>query len=78
VVIMIIACRRVRVNLGGYAYGGRVYFGTGAPLYYVEFADGRSMHVRAFSRKAAMDKARGMPSYYLGVRSEPVLFESND
>lgn len=50
----IVMCRKVRVNQGGYAYSGRHYFGTGVPLYYVECENGRSDHVRAFSRDAAI------------------------
>jgi hypothetical protein len=63
-------CRKVYVNQQGYAYSGKQYFGTGAPLYYVEFADGTSFHVRAFSRAAAIKQARH-PRF-------DTLFESNE
>lgn len=63
----IVACRRVRLNRGGYAYGGWQYFGTGIPLYYVEFRDGRSGHVRAWSREQAMTTAVARPGYW-GIR----------
>ena len=57
--VRVTICRRVYVNRQGYAYGGRQYFGTGAPLYYYEIADGRSGHVRAFSRKLAINQVQG-------------------
>jgi hypothetical protein len=62
-----IICRRVRLNSGGYAYGGWQYFGTGAPLYYVEFPDGRSGHVRSGDRKGAIETAVEKPGYW-GIR----------
>ena len=57
-------CRKVPLSRGGYAYKGTQYFGAGRPLYYVEFADGRSGHVRAESRNDAATKATENPSYW--------------
>jgi hypothetical protein len=57
-------CHKVRVNSQGYAYGGQQYFGTGAPLYYAEFEDGRSGHVRASSRDEAIKAAIARPNYW--------------
>jgi len=61
---MRIVCRKVYVNSGGYAYGGHQYFGTGPQLYYVEFPDGRSGHVRARSRPEAIEEAKTRPGYW--------------
>jgi hypothetical protein len=55
--VTVTVCRKVRVNNQGYAYGGRQYFGTGAPLYYYELSDGSSGHLRAFSREDALKQA---------------------
>jgi hypothetical protein len=62
-------CRKVFVNQQGYAYSGKQYFGTGAPLYFVMFEDGTNFHVRASSRAAAIKQARH-PRF-------ETLFESN-
>lgn len=61
--IKVLACHKVRVNGGGYDWAGR-YWGTGAPLYYIEFADGRNGHVRASSRKDAIATAIEKPAYW--------------
>lgn len=63
----VVVARKVPVNSQGYAYGGNQYFGIGAPLYYVEFADGRSGHVRASSRIEAIATATEKPNYW-GIR----------
>ena len=60
-------CRKIRVNRGGYAYGGRHYFGSGPPLYYVEFPSGACGHVRAKSRAEAIEEAKTRP-WYWGIR----------
>lgn len=60
-------CHRVRVNVDGYAYSGGQYFGAGLPLYYVEFPDGRSGHVRAPDRDGAIKTAQDRLRYW-GIR----------
>jgi len=58
-----IICHKVRLNQGGYdCFGG--YFGFGAPLYWIEFPDGRSGHVRASSRADAIQTAIDIPDYW--------------
>lgn len=61
---MKIICHKVRVNAQGYAYSGMQYFGTGQQLYFVELDDGRSGHVRASSRKEAIETALARPAYW--------------
>ena len=49
--------QRVRLNSGGYDAGG-AYWGVGAPLFYVEDADGNSQYLRAHDRDDAKCKIR--------------------
>jgi len=63
-------CRKVRLNAEGYAYGGRHYFGSGPPLYYVELVTPGGVvsgHVRAKSRAEAIEEAKTRP-WYWGIR----------
>lgn len=51
--------QRIRLNAGGYDRG--VYFGVGAPLYWIASPDGRDdIYVRASDHKAALAKAKAL------------------
>ena len=54
---------RIALNRGGYARGGRDYYGTGAPLYSAEFLDESGewhdpIEFRAADRKEALAHAK--------------------
>jgi hypothetical protein len=57
---------RVRLDRGGYAYGGRQYFGVGAPVYRVyDDAGDVDLYVRAPSARAAKEHVRKLPAHSL-------------
>lgn len=61
--VEVLVCHKIKLNSQGYTSSG-VYFGVEAPLYYIEFKDGRSGHVRACNRDAAIKTAIDRPAYW--------------